>query len=81
MADVEGAATQLAKFKQLVAKDQNDEAYRLLTALKVKLTQFQALPPMLRDTSTKAKECMIARDLLEHSIFLAINMEVCFVPN
>jgi hypothetical protein len=79
MADVKGAAAQLTSFKELVAKGQNDEAYRLLTQLKVKLTEFQALPPILQNTPTKEKECMIARDLLEHSIFLAINMEVCFL--
>lgn len=76
MADVKGAASQLAKFKDLVAKGSNDEAKRLLTTLKIKLTEFTALPPLLQDTPTKDQERMIARDMLEHSIFLAVNLEV-----
>lgn len=76
MADVKGAAALLAKFKQNINSARLKEAKQLLTQLKLQVVQFKALPPLCAQTSTSQQELIIARDMLEQSVLLAIKLQV-----
>ena len=75
MADIAGAKKLLDQFKKAVQQNKGDNAKDLLTDLKIKLVEFPALPPTLAQTKTKDQELMLARDALEHSILLSVNLQ------
>ena len=76
MADLKGGAALLAKFKQNISGGKLKEAKQLLTQLKIQVVQFKALPPLCAPTSTSQQELIIARDMLEQSVLLAIKLQV-----
>lgn len=75
MADIAGANKLLDKFKSQAKAGKHEDAKDTLTDLKVKLVDFTALPPLLQQTATKDKELMLARDMLEHSVLLAVQLQ------
>ena len=77
MADVKTAAALLQKYKQHIEAGKFNEAKKLLTDLKLRVVQFTALPPQCAQTSTSQQELLIARDMLEQSVLLAIKTQVC----
>lgn len=76
MADVKTAAAVLEKYKKLIVSGQHEKAKALLTDLKLLVVQFPALPPACAQSSTGQQELMIARDMLEQSVLLAVKMQV-----
>lgn len=76
MADVKKAASVLERYKKLIVSGKHDEAKRLLTDLKLLVVQFPALPPACAESNTGQQELMIARDMLEQSVLLAVKMQV-----
>jgi hypothetical protein len=77
MADIRGASALLDRYKKLINSGEYDAARNLLTELKLKVVEFTALPPQLEQTPTAQKELMIARDMLEQSVLLAVKSQVC----
>ena len=75
-ADVKGCAALLSKYKEHISGNRLKEAKQLLTQLKLQVVQFQALPPLCAQTSTSQQELIIARDMLEQSVLLAIKLQV-----
>ena len=76
MPDISGANKLLDKFKSQIKSSKLEDARETLTDLKVKLVDFTALPPLLQNTSTKDQELMLARDMLERSVLLAVQLQV-----
>lgn len=75
-ADVKGCSALLSKYKQHINGNRLKEAKQLLTQLKLQVVQFKALPPLCARTSTSQQELIIARDMLEQSVLLAIKLQV-----
>jgi hypothetical protein len=75
-ADVSGCAALLAKYKQHIKGNRLKEAKQLLTQLKLQVVQFKSLPPLCAQTSTSQQELILARDMLEQSVLLAIRLQV-----
>lgn len=63
------------QFKAAVNKDDFLAAKRLLSQLKIQLTQLTSLPPVLEQTSNAQKEITLARDSLELAVFLSVKMQ------
>eukprot|EP00250_Pteridium_aquilinum_P012861 c20990_g1_i1 orf=450-1250(-) len=63
------------KFKAAYAKKDFETSCTLLSQLKVKLTEFQSLPPLFRQTPTAAQELLLARNIFEHAVVLSIMTE------
>lgn len=63
------------KFKVAYAKKDFETSCTLLSQLKVKLTEFQSLPPLFRQTPTAVQELMLARNIFEHAVVLSIMTE------
>ena len=80
MVDIPGTTKLLEQFKKLISSGSHQKANDALTEVKLKVVQLQGLPPMLQDTPTREQELMIARDMLEHSVFLAVSLQVCSTP-
>lgn len=76
MADIKKAAGVLEQYKKLIVSGQHEKAKALLTDLKLLVVQFPALPPACAQSSTGQQELMIARDMLEQSVLLAVKMQV-----
>ena len=79
MADIAGASKALDQFKKLINSGNHQKASDALTDVKLRVVQFQGLPPMLQDTPTRDKELMLARDMLEHSVFLSVSLQARFM--
>lgn len=80
MADIKKASQVLENYKKLIVSGQHDTAKSLLTDLKLLVVQFPALPPACAQSNTSQQELMIARDMLEQSVLLAVKMQVCQLP-
>lgn len=55
-----------------VEKGELDEAQGLLLDLKVKLLGFKSLPPWFEASSSAGKELLVARDIMEEAVALAV---------
>lgn len=64
-----------SRFKDQISKNNVDEASRLLSQLKLQLTEFSALPPLYERTPTAQQELLLARDILEHAVVLSVKLE------
>eukprot|EP00884_Botryococcus_braunii_P018161 jgi/Botrbrau1/5028/Bobra.0396s0041.1 len=64
-----------AKFKESIKARQWDTAKTLLSQLKLKLTELPSLPPLFSQTPTAQQELSIARDILEHAVFLSVHLQ------
>eukprot|EP00897_Mesotaenium_endlicherianum_P008130 jgi/Mesen1/7345/ME000377S06568 len=71
------------QFKQAFERNDLTVAKSLLADLKLKLTEFSALPPLLQPTPTAKEELQLARDILEHAVVLSVKLkdEVAFERN
>ncbi|GMH09319.1 hypothetical protein Nepgr_011160 [Nepenthes gracilis] len=63
------------RFKAALARNDFDTSTRLLSHLKVLLTGFRSLPPLLGQTPNALHELAIARDIYEHAVVLSVKME------
>lgn len=63
------------RFKASHVRNDFDSATNLLSQLKVLLTGFRSLPPLLQDTPNAAAELAIAREIYEHAVVLSVKME------
>ncbi|BBN11921.1 26S proteasome regulatory subunit N12 [Marchantia polymorpha subsp. ruderalis] len=63
------------KFKAAYQQNDYDTCSNLLSQLKVKLTEFPALPPAYKQTSTAVQELILAREIFEHAIVLSVKTE------
>lgn len=63
------------KFKTAYSNKDFETACTLLSQLKVKLTEFQSLPPLFRQTKMAAQELVLARNIFEHAVVLSIMTE------
>lgn len=75
MPDLAGAKKMLEKLKSLTAAQQYNDARDLLTDIKVKMLDFTALPPVLEASKTQEQELVLARDLLENAVLLAVHAQ------
>ncbi|CAL5221569.1 g3785 [Coccomyxa viridis] len=75
MAVLNEASNLFTQLKGAVGKNDLQTANRLLSTIKLKLTQLPALPPQLERTPTAQKELNLARDVLEQAVFLSIQMQ------
>ncbi|CAL8468664.1 g8204 [Coccomyxa elongata] len=65
----------LDQLKGAVSKNDLSTATRILSALKLKLTELPALPPLLQKTPTAQKELLLARDVLEQAVSLSVKLQ------
>ncbi|KAH7279843.1 hypothetical protein KP509_37G039700 [Ceratopteris richardii] len=63
------------KFKSCYSRKDFDTCSTLLSELKVKLTEFQGLPPLFQQTQTAVSELLLARSIFEHAVVLSILTE------
>ncbi|KAL3687161.1 hypothetical protein R1sor_013470 [Riccia sorocarpa] len=63
------------KFKAAFQQNDLETCSNLLSQLKVKLTEFPALPPLYKQTPTAIQELLLAMDIFEHAIVLSVKME------
>ncbi|KAK9831162.1 hypothetical protein WJX74_005703 [Apatococcus lobatus] len=63
------------QFKAAISRKDYTSAKRLLSKLKLHLTEMSGLPPMLEQTSTASEELQLARDVLEHGVLLSAQMD------
>jgi len=75
MAELKAAVKQCDQFKQAFSKGDLQGCTRLLSGLKIALTTLPALSPNLQSTSTAQQELLLARDVLEHAVFLSVKLE------
>lgn len=64
-----------SRFKDQISKKNLDDANRMLSQLKLQLTEFSALPPLYERTPTAQQELLLARDILEHAVVLSVKLE------
>ncbi|XP_074317604.1 26S proteasome non-ATPase regulatory subunit 8 homolog A-like [Silene latifolia] len=64
-----------ARFKSGLIRNDFDSCNRLLSELKVLLTQFRSLPPLLEATPNAVQELTLAREIYEHAVVLSVKME------
>ncbi|KAL3137779.1 hypothetical protein ABBQ38_005039 [Trebouxia sp. C0009 RCD-2024] len=69
------AAKLFGQFQAAVNKNDLQGAKRLLSTLKIQLTQLPSLPPVLGNSPDAAKELTLARDTLELAVFLSVKMQ------
>lgn len=63
------------QFKAAVNKNDLQSAKRLLSQLKIQLTQLPSLPPLMESSSNAQKEITLARDALELAVFLSVKLQ------
>ena len=68
-------ANDVAKLKKTVHTGQLSEADRLFQKIKIKLTQFNSLPPLFEPSSTAIDELVVARDALETGALLMVKLK------
>ncbi|KAE9451065.1 hypothetical protein C3L33_16986, partial [Rhododendron williamsianum] len=66
---------QFERFKAAFIRNDFDTCERLLSQLKVSLTQFRSLPPLFEDTPNATHELTLARDIYEHAVVLSVKIE------
>ncbi|CAM6095564.1 unnamed protein product [Calypogeia fissa] len=74
-AKISDATRVFQKFKDAFQRNDYDTCGNLLSQLKVKLTEFPALPPAYKPTPTAVQELILARDIFEHAILLSVRTE------
>ncbi|KAI3985866.1 hypothetical protein MKX01_026652 [Papaver californicum] len=62
-------------FKAASVRNDLDTCNNLLSQLKVRLTGFRSLPPLLEETPNSVHELTIARDIYEHAVVLSVKAE------
>ncbi|KAI3914948.1 hypothetical protein MKX01_018117 [Papaver californicum] len=62
-------------FKAASVRNDLDTCNNLLSHLKVTLTGFRSLPPLLEETPNSVHELTIARDIYEHVVVLSVKAE------
>lgn len=62
----------MARFKAAYDKDDIKACTAFLAQLKLKLTQLPALPPLYQPSPTAQEELMLAREVMEHAVFLSV---------
>lgn len=75
MGDLQGARQDLERFKTAVSKSDTGTAQRLLSQLKVKLIELQALGPQLDSSAPVQDARLLAREVLEQAVFLSIKLK------
>eukprot|EP00873_Tetraselmis_striata_P002417 jgi/Tetstr1/422681/TSEL_013479.t1 len=75
MADLKAATKQCDQFKKAFSKGDLSGCTRMLSTLKLALTTLPALPPNNEQTPTAQQELMLARDVLEHAVFLSVKLK------
>ncbi|KAF3448738.1 hypothetical protein FNV43_RR09451 [Rhamnella rubrinervis] len=63
------------RFKAAFVRKDFDTCTKLLSELKVKLTEFRSLPPLFEDTPNAVHELTLARDIYEHAVVLSVKDE------
>ncbi|EPS58100.1 hypothetical protein M569_16716 [Genlisea aurea] len=61
------------RFKAASVRKDFDTCNKLLSDLKVLLTGFKSLPPLLEETPNAVYELTLARDIYEHAVVLSVN--------
>ena len=70
---IEAVTNRLSQLKKLgEGKDSLDQRKKLLTQLRIDLTNFDNLPP---NQPIDQKQCILAREIYEHATFLAVELE------
>mmetsp|Transcript_12269 Transcript_12269/g.26462 ORF Transcript_12269/g.26462 Transcript_12269/m.26462 type:complete len:264 (+) Transcript_12269:65-856(+) len=72
MSVVQAASQEFEKFKAAYSKNDLKTAESILAQLKLKLIQFPALPPLFEKSATAQQELLLAREVLEHAVLLAV---------
>ncbi|KAL6349552.1 hypothetical protein AAG906_034209 [Vitis piasezkii] len=65
----------LERFKAAFVRSDFDTCTKLLSQLKVLLTEFRSLPPLFEDSPNAVHELTIARDIYEHAVVLSVKTE------
>ncbi|KAK2977112.1 hypothetical protein RJ640_017636 [Escallonia rubra] len=63
------------RFKAALIRNDFETCDRLLSTLKVSLTEFRSLPPLFEETPNAIQELTIARDIYEHAVVLSVKSE------
>ncbi|KAI3986379.1 hypothetical protein MKX01_002224 [Papaver californicum] len=68
-------AQSFERFKASLVRNDLESCNNLLCQLKVMLTGFRSLPPLLEETPNSVHELTIARDIYEHAVVLSVKAE------
>ncbi|KAL7189136.1 hypothetical protein ACSBR1_038911 [Camellia fascicularis] len=63
------------RFKAAFIRNDFDSCSKLLSQLKVLLTEFRSLPPLFEETPNAVHELTLARDIYEHAVVLSVKIE------
>ncbi|KAG9441775.1 hypothetical protein H6P81_017629 [Aristolochia fimbriata] len=63
------------RFKAAFVRSDFDTCRRLLSQLKVLLTEFPSLPPLFQKTANAVHELTLAREIYEHAVVLSVKTE------
>ncbi|KAF8380013.1 hypothetical protein HHK36_027482 [Tetracentron sinense] len=63
------------RFKAAFIRNDFDSCTKLLSQLKVMLTEFKSLPPLFEESPNAVHELTIARDIYEHAVVLSVKIE------
>ncbi|CAL5437839.1 unnamed protein product [Camellia sinensis] len=63
------------RFKAAFIRNDFDTCSKLLSQLKVLLTEFRSLPPLFEETPNAVHELTLARDIYEHAVVLSVKIE------
>lgn len=75
MSDLSATNRLFDEFKVFLDRGDFKSARQKLSGLKVQLTKLPALPPSFQQSSSAQKELPLARDILEHAVFLSVKLE------
>ncbi|XP_050228552.1 26S proteasome non-ATPase regulatory subunit 8 homolog A [Mercurialis annua] len=62
------------RFKAACIREDVDDCSKLLSSLKVMLTEFNSLPPLFEQTPNAIHELTLARDIYEHAVLLSVKI-------
>ncbi|XP_010267575.1 PREDICTED: 26S proteasome non-ATPase regulatory subunit 8 homolog A-like [Nelumbo nucifera] len=63
------------RLKAAFIRNDFDTCTKLLSQLKVLLTEFRSLPPLFEESPNAVQELTIARDIYEHAVVLSVKIE------
>ncbi|XP_075522707.1 26S proteasome non-ATPase regulatory subunit 8 homolog A-like [Primulina tabacum] len=63
------------RFQAAFVRKDYDTCTRLLSQLKVLLTEFKSLPPLFQETPNNIRELTLARDIYEYAVVLSVKTE------
>ncbi|GMQ05866.1 hypothetical protein CsSME_00050702 [Camellia sinensis var. sinensis] len=63
------------RFKAAFIRNDFDTCSKLLSQLKVLLTEFRSLPPLFEETPNAVHELTLARDIYERAVVLSVKIE------